>query len=306
MPATAVIETQPSTNPRLLLAGLLTCIATAAAPFPSLGHDFWIQPATHRPDVNQPLFLWLKVGDPFRGANVAYLEPRVERFSVYGSDGSEIPAVPLETKDPAGLVRLTSPGTYEVAYLGRPQEHVLGGPRFESYLREEGLLEISRLREQNGETDRTAREQFMRCAKAELRVRSESTPTSTSHLGGLSGSIDPIGLPLELLATRDGGQSEPEAYAVRLLFQGQPLSDALVVAIPESAPQARLEGRTDDDGRILLRLERGVWMIKSVHMEAAPEGSSADYFSWWASLTLEVDPPDHFILPAQSVGHSMN
>ena len=53
-------------------------------------------------------------------------------------------------------------------------------------------------------------------------------------------------------------------------------------------PSAKLTMRTDSQGRVSFPLQRaGMWLIKAVHMMAAPAGSGADWESIWASLTFE-------------------
>ena len=67
-----------------------------------------------------------------------------------------------------------------------------------------------------------------------------------------------------------------------------------------SAPgaQKRLEARTDARGEIALRLDEvGPWLIKVVHMEATEGDPDTDWESWWASLTLAVQPDDGWVSP---------
>jgi uncharacterized GH25 family protein len=54
-------------------------------------------------------------------------------------------------------------------------------------------------------------------------------------------------------------------------------------------PMAKITARTDSKGHVTLRLPQdGIWLIKAVHMVAAPAGSDADWASFWASLTFEL------------------
>ncbi len=46
-----------------------------------------------------------------------------------------------------------------------------------------------------------------------------------------------------------------------------------------------------DQGRVIFAVDlAGPWLVKAVHMEAAPENARADWASWWASLTFQVPP----------------
>ena len=54
-------------------------------------------------------------------------------------------------------------------------------------------------------------------------------------------------------------------------------------------PAEKLSARTDEDGRVRFRLRPGgMWLIKAVHMIPAPAGASAEWASFWASLTFEM------------------
>jgi hypothetical protein len=54
-------------------------------------------------------------------------------------------------------------------------------------------------------------------------------------------------------------------------------------------PSAALATRTDAAGAFSLTLrERGVWLVKAVHMVKAGWFSRADWQSLWASLTFET------------------
>jgi uncharacterized GH25 family protein len=56
-------------------------------------------------------------------------------------------------------------------------------------------------------------------------------------------------------------------------------------ALEEKAVRAR----TDAKGRVTLRLAHaGFWLIKAVHMEAAPADAGVDWESWWASITFDL------------------
>jgi len=75
---------------------------------------------------------------------------------------------------------------------------------------------------------------------------------------------------------------------VALLFRGKPLAGVLVVAIN---PNETVQARTDAKGLVKLRLGRsGFWLIKAVHMDAAPPDAGVDWESWWASVTFELAP----------------
>jgi hypothetical protein len=66
-----------------------------------------------------------------------------------------------------------------------------------------------------------------------------------------------------------------------------------VAALSKGQPSRQVAARTDAQGRVRLPLGgSGVWLVKAVHMIAAPAGSGADWESFWASLTFALPARD--------------
>src|SRR6185295_2729593 len=153
----------------------------------------------------------------------------------------------------------------------------------EEYLRLEGLEKISALRARRGQRAAGTKEFFSRCAKSLLAVAG----------GGAAGWDRVFGQRLELVAEKNpyalaGGEELP----VHLLYEGKPLSGALVVAFQKDRTDAKVEARSDSKGRVRLKLDRsGFWLVKAVNMVPAGKDYGADWESFWASLTFEVPRP---------------
>ena len=97
-----------------------------------------------------------------------------------------------------------------------------------------------------------------------------------------------LGFTLELVAERNPYLMHAnDELPVRLLYEGQPLPGALVVAMNRGNPMAKIKARTDATGHARLRLNQpGMWLVKAVHMVPAPAGLDADWASYWASVTF--------------------
>jgi Domain of unknown function (DUF4198) len=261
-----------------LLAGLL---CWAAASGPASAHDFWIEPSSHAPVPGQPVSTRLLVGEHFRGDPVPRPAPQgLHRFVLADTRGRFAATLPGRTgAEPAGQFRATTPGRWIVAYHGKPIAIELPAEVFNRYLHEEGLQAVLQDRAARGQADAPGREIYSRSAKTLLQAGSGAEVDAAP--------IDrALGFTIELVA-----QARPlgGVLPVRLLLDGQPLQGALVMALHHDAPQPRLEQRSDADGRVVLKLDRpGSWLVKAVHMRAAPDGSGADWESLWASLTLSV------------------
>jgi hypothetical protein len=77
--------------------------------------------------------------------------------------------------------------------------------------------------------------------------------------------------------------------AVQLLYKGQPVSGALVMALNQSAPNEVQRIQSGPDGRAAFNLYRsGLWLVKAVHMVRAEAQAQEDWRSYWASLTFEL------------------
>ncbi len=246
-------------------------------PAAARAHDFWIEPSAFRPAPGEKVAIRLRFGDHAPGEPVMRDPRRIERFDAVGPDGGAVPVPGVDGADPAGWLLPGKPGHTWIAYDNTPMPLELEGPKFEQYLKEEGLERISTLRAERGQTAARSREIYSRCAKALLAVQG----------GAAAGHDRVLGLRLELVTEGDpyalkGGGELP----VRLLYEGAPLEGALVVAVGSGE---KLSARSDAAGRVTLRLGRpGSWMIKAVHMVPAPAESGADWESLWASLTFEI------------------
>ncbi len=219
------------------------------------------------------------IGEDFKGDSLPRDPSHIEKFLLAGP-GGESPIVGLSGSEPAGYVRLELPGLHVIGYRSRNRSITLEADQFESYLAEEGLEQIVRLRAREGKTQQRARETFSRCAKS-LVVASQIDPEAV----GLR-----LGFTLELLTEKNpyslpAGQGLP----VRLLYEGEPLEGARIVALSKEKPEQKLMDRSDPEGRVLFQLPGGrTWLVKAVHMVSAAKGSGADWESIWASLTFKI------------------
>ncbi len=255
----------------------IACLAlTHMAPM-AFAHDLWIEASPRRAAQGMPIKLRLWVGQDFKGEPLPRNESLIQKFSLVGPEG-ERSVIGQDGSDPAGFVKAESQGLHTVVYLSRFSRVELDGAKFESYLKDEGLEAISKVRASKRETAKPAKDSFLRCAKAILPVG------EGSHAG-----FDRVfGLPLELVAEADP-ISGAGPLPVRLLWQGRPLKGALVVAFSQANPKQKIRVRTDSAGRVRVpMMGRGAWLIKCVHMRPARNDSpGADWESYWASLTFE-------------------
>lgn len=261
---------------------LFAACALVLAAAPLLAHDFWIEPTTFHPEVGSMVGLSLRVGQGFRGDPVPLMPDRIVKFVTVSAAGAETTAAGIPGRDPAGRARVTEPGFVISGYRSSPSNLELPADKFEAYLKDEGLEKVIAIRARRGDSEKPSKEIYSRCAKALLDAGG----------AGTAGFDRVLGLRLELIPEASPKKLPPNAggsIPVRLLYEGKPLAEALVVAMNRDEPGKRLSARTDKAGRVVLALPRGgVWLVKAVHMVPAPAESGADWESLWASLTFEA------------------
>ena len=247
---------------------------------PLLAHDFWIEPSSYQAAVGSKVTIRFRVGEHFRGDPLPRDPSRGVVFRQFGP-ASEKPVRGVDGLDPAGVVSLDEPGLHLIAYQSTSSFVELGAEKFEEYLSQEGLERIVEERSRRNEGGARGRELYSRCVKSLLRA---------GNSGEEAGFDRVLGFPVELVAKLNPyGLKAGDELPVRVLRQGEPLAGALVTACPRGEPSWPVRGRSDEDGRVKLRLHRpGPWLIKTVHMERIEDGEKADWQSWWASLTLEL------------------
>ena len=271
-------EVLGSTRLRRGAAFALVAMALAMSGASLAAHDMWIEPATFSPSPGEIVALKLRVGQDLLGDPIPRDPALINQFFVVDGEGRK-PVVGRDGSDPAGFIRVATPGLLIVGYRSNPSAVDLTAEKFNQYLKEEGLDAIAAVRARRGQTG-GARDLFSRCAKT---LVSSGTPRE--------GQGDrALGFTLELVAERNPvAMAASDDLPVRLTYENRPLPGTLVVAINRTHPGEKLSARTDKDGRVHFPLTRGgMWLVKAVHMIEAPAGAGADWVSYWASLTFDI------------------
>jgi uncharacterized GH25 family protein len=256
---------------RSLLSAL--ALTLHLAPLAS-AHDLWIEPSSFRPAVGQRVAVALRVGQNVSGDPMPRIPPLIDRFTL-----GDVPVLGRSGADPAGTAVVAKPGLQWIGYQSKAYPVTLEARKFEDYLKEEGLERVIAERKKKGQSAATGREQFYRCAKSLLDVPGANAKADV-----------PLGYTLELVPHRNPyALKRGEALPLSLTFRGKPIAHVLVVAMRKGAPERAVRARTDAKGRVSLKLpDNGFWLIKAVHMEAAPPDAGVDWESWWASVTFDL------------------
>ena len=266
----------------------------------ALAHEFWLAPASYRVAVGSAVPLQLLVGQNFVGQPWPRPTRRVRRFVRYGpdspADSTDLrPALLADSLAPT--LRCATPGTHLLALTSQLAYLELPAAEFTAYLREEGLGEALRQRQEAGlAATKPGREAYRRCAKALVLA------TQGPHLPPAAADTAfrrVLSLPLELVPEQNPYRLRPgAALTVRVLRQGQPVPGALVqvwqaspTGTKPTAASAVTHFTTHANalGRVLLRVPGpGPYLLATVRLESAPPAlaARADWLSTWASLTF--------------------
>jgi uncharacterized GH25 family protein len=260
------------------LATATLCLLSACS---ALAHDFWIAPTKFHAEPGQLIGLNLRVGHLPHGEPFPRTEQLIEKFIIVGPDGSTANIAGYEGRSPAGIIRPDKPGLYIAGYRSLPSPITLEAQKFEAYLREEGLERVIAARAERGQMNAQGKELFSRAAKT-LIVVGPDAPS-------MAGFDRELGFRLELIPeVYPIGLAPGQPLPLRLVFEGKPCPDVLVVATRGEEPDKPVSARTDSQGRASFPMSPGSWLINCVHMVALPAGLDADWESTWASLTFEI------------------
>jgi uncharacterized GH25 family protein len=247
---------------------------------PLLAHDMWLVPTTFSPESGQIVGVKLRVGQDLLGDPLPRDPALINQF-VFEDAAGRKPLVGRDGGDPAGFLRVAMPGLVVIGYRSNPSTVELTADKFNQYVKEEGLEAVAAITARRNPSAAVVRDMFFRCAKSLVLAGSPKEGQGDRRLG----------FTLELVAEQNPyAMHQGDPLPVRLTYEDRPLAGALVVAINRQHPSDKVSARTDSNGRVRLRLPAaGMWLIKAVHMVPAPAGSDADWASFWASLTFELE-----------------
>lgn len=267
------------------LVVLAVCLALARS---AAAHDVWLVPATPSIGPGESMTLSLRVGMDFPASTNAADPARLTAY-LLGPDGSKIRIEDWSRDDGAKLtetrVAPQSPGLYLATVQSEPSKIELAAQDFNLYLLHDGLPQVLARRLADGEADRDATERYSRHLKAVFRVGP-----------GASGDAElvtrPAGLKLEIVPLADPTRTEPgRTLAVRVLFDGQPLPDALLCwDLPGTGEGFVGSVMTDEQGEAVVPVAgTGLMTLRLVHM-TRPKAQDYEWESFWTSLTFHVPP----------------
>ena len=269
---------------RVFFATFALFVATTG---PARAHDMWVEPENYSVTAGGRTAISLRVGHADdEGAWSAPWE-RVHSFRSYGpaavQDRQAALVVPAPDAGPSATIAFETPGTHVVAFETYHSTSTLEAKKFNDYVVEEGLDNVTALRTRTGKMKTPGIELYSRRAKALVQVG--DTPTDNV--------LQPVGQTLEIVPlrnpyARDGGTALP----VRLLFQGRPIAGVQIRLLPLSSKVVKpVKLRTDAQGQATFDVpRRGRWLIMAVHARPMVGNDKGDFDTIFASLTFGYGP----------------
>jgi hypothetical protein len=249
----------------------------------SLAHDLWLVPGSAADaKAGQPVLVRANSGMNFPLSEHAPDPAAFAKRLVTGPDGSSGKCEAAGKDGESGLLRFTpeQAGLYIVAVETQPKLITLEADQFNEYLVADGLPHIYRLRAKEKSLGQPGRERYSKFPKALVQV-GDVGAGDASRVIGLTLEIVPLANPSKLKVG--------ETLRVRVLFRGEPLTDAnLGWDHPDDGEPPSGTVRSDARGEALVPISRsGLMTIRLTHM-TRPKSDEFEWESFWTTLTFRV------------------
>ena len=262
---------------RILLAAFALSLASAAT-----AHSFWLEPEQYRAADGEEVRVDFRIGDVGEAGDWGLFWERIVSLRSFDEDGMVDQQRAVRVTGPGepggAVVNLRGEGTHVIAFESTQSFSDLEAERFNRYIGNEGLASVIAHRERTGRTQARGTELYSRRAKTLVQVGDRLTDNV----------LQPIGQTLEIVPlVHPGRLTDSGQLPVRVLWRGQPLSGAQVMATALDSGDEHATVRTNEEGVATVPIAGdGSTLIAVVWSEPAPNDARADYTTVFASLTV--------------------
>lgn len=269
----------------------LACPDTAAA------HDSWLVAGANTAHAGETIRLAVVTAEVFPVSEHAAEPKRIKEWAVvHAGDRREVSSFAIEGMELAARFEMDQRGMHVIAVALRPRYIEIESADFDAYLEDEHAEAALAARRANNEQEKPGRELYTKLAKTFVEVADDSKDTTYRQ---------PVGHPLEIIPLSNPCRwNVGDEVLVRVLRNGQPAAGLRVSCGHEGLPPHTYVQNviTDDDGVARIRLSQpGLWFVRTHTINAierpgsaaevsasTAEGASADWESFWASITFRV------------------
>ncbi|MCI0628952.1 MAG: DUF4198 domain-containing protein [Acidobacteria bacterium] len=256
----------------LLLAGVV----------PAFSHDLYMMPEKFVMQPATQLQVVFQNGDEFPEASSPVKPERLRNTKlVWRAGTANFENIIAEATRTTAMVRVPGAGLAILTAQTIPNFIKLDPKKFRSYLEHENLTNALKWREAHGEANKPGRERYSKYVKSLIQA---GKPDEYYR--------QRTGLTIEIIPEADPYLLRPGAMLpVQVLFRGSPAVDVAVESAWLENGKAKMEtvGRTDGSGRVRIPVKAaGPHRFHAIVMERCAEPQVADWESFWASLTFEI------------------
>lgn len=242
-------------------------------------HEFWLQPDKYIYKKGEKLNIKFRVGENFEGENWNNNRSKINFLKLY-SNGTTKNLAPLISDNMGDSLQLTLPddGTMMIVYNGLNSFIELEAAKFNAYLEEDGLKDVTEYRKKHQETDSMGKEAYQRSVKTLLQVGNKYDSTYLLKTD-LPVDIIPLSNPYTI--------KEDQKLSAQILFNKKPLAFTLInIWHRENNKTARQQLTTNEFGEISFPVKKtGSWMLSTVKMVRLENEPKANWQSYWGSCT---------------------
>lgn len=246
--------------------------------FLSQAHEFWLEPQKFYFAAGEKALINLRVGENFNGESWDLNRHKVERFELHNSTGVTDHKGEIKKEKPNVEILLSDLGTQLVVMESDQAFSDLDGPKFNEYLKEDGLDDVLALRKKNNELNKRGTEFYSRHTKLLLQVGNRYDNTYQKI----------VGLPIEIVPEKNPyNVKRSESIKFKILWEGKPLFGARVRVWNRYEGQTAIQNiYSQKDGTVEFPLSNaGAWMVSVVKMVPSKK-DGADWQSCWGSFVF--------------------
>jgi uncharacterized GH25 family protein len=254
----------------------------------AFAHEFWLHPQKYFYTIRETANIRFSVGENFEGENWKGNKDEIAQLLYFTPSGNVLDIASRISGNSGDSLQLPlqEEGTHLVIFNSTNSFIKLEADKFNEYLKDDGHNETALYRKEHGEGKKAGTEYYQRSVKTLLQVSGKLTNACT-EITSLPLDIIPAENPYSIPDPASNKKAIMVRY--RVLFQGEPLPNALVKAwyhLPGKGPGMD-SVRTNKKGWVSLERHPGPYMVSCVHMERAKKGGEADWQSYWGSLSFE-------------------
>ncbi len=260
-------------------------------------HEFWLLPHDYIVKTGEHVNIRFQVGENFTGENWKGNNSRIEKIIHHTPDKRKLDISSLLSNQFGDSLSLPilSAGTHMITFESTNSFIELEAEKFNSYLLEDGLTNAVDYRREHNETNKPGKEYYKRCTKTIVQCENSIYNNQCTKETSLPLDIIPRDNPYEhQYYPYDQEADHRRWFTIR--YNKKPLIQKTVKYWYKQADGIVKikEYITNKKGQIMIELQAGLTMISCVHMERLADDSSADWQSYWGSLTFKYQRGNFF------------